>query len=273
MSFKDTRYSTIAIRRDGPVDHVVLNRPDRLNALDDLMVEELLGYFGSLYFERSVRIVVLRGAGKAFCAGLDLKADTGFAADPGIGGPANGLLRQRRISEIVIRMRRAPQPIIALVNGPACGGGFALALAADIRIAGRSARMNAAFVKIGLSGCDVGVSYLLPRLVGASVASELLLTGRFIHADRALQVGLVSEVVEDDALEETAQSFVADMLATSPLGLRLTKECLAISIDAPSLESAVAMEDRNQILCTQTQDVREALAAFREKRAPVWNDR
>ena len=129
---------------------------------------ELLDYFGSLYFERAVRIVVLSGAGRAFCAGLDLKSESGFAADPAIGGPGAGLLRQRRISEIVIRMRRAPQPIIALVQGPACGGGFAFALASDVRIAGRSARMNAAFVKLGLSGCDIGVSYMLPRLVGSS---------------------------------------------------------------------------------------------------------
>ena len=266
-------FSAIAVRRDGAVDHVVLNRPDRLNALDDIMVDELLRYFGSLYFERSVRVVVLGGAGRAFCAGLDLKSDSGFAADPSIGGPGNGLLRQRRISEIVIRMRRAPQPIIALVRGAACGGGFALALASDVRIAGRSARMNAAFVKLGLSGCDIGVSYLLPRLVGASLASELLLTGRFIDAARALKVGLVSEVVADEALEDAARPHVEEMLATSPLGLRLTKECLAMSIDAPSLEAAIAMEDRNQILCTQTEDVGEALAAFRGKRAPEWRDR
>ena len=118
----------------------------------------------------------------------------------------------------------------------------------------------------------VNSMFTLSTLVGSSVASELLLTGRFIDAGRALRVGLVSEGVADEALEDAARSYVEEMLATSPLGLRLTKECLAMSIDAPSLEAAVAMEDRNQILCTQTQDVREALAAFKEKRAPEWRD-
>jgi len=272
MSVDPGSYSALSVRREGPVDHVVLNRPERLNAPDDVMVDELLDYFGSLYFQRSTRVVILKGAGRAFCAGLDLKNESGFSVDPSLGGPAKGLLRQRRISEIVIRMRRAPQPIIALVHGPACGGGFALALASDVRIAGRSARMNAAFVKLGLSSCDIGVSHLLPRLVGACIASELLLTGRFIHSARALQVGLVSEVVDDESLDAAAAPYIEEMLATSPLGLRLTKECLTMSIDAPSLESAVAMEDRNQILCTQTQDVREAMSAFKEKRRPEWRD-
>lgn len=273
MDDMQTGYRTIEVRRKDGVDTLTLNRPDRLNALDHTMIDELLDYFGELYFKRSTRIVVLRGAGRAFCAGLDLKAADGFAVDPAMGGPANGLYLQRRISEIVMRMRRAPQPIVALVRGAASGGGFALALASDIRIAGRSARMNAAFIRIGLSACDIGVSYFLPRLVGASVAAELMLTGRFIDAERALRVGLVSEVVDDESLDDAARSYVDDMLATAPLGLRLTKECLALSIDAPSIEAAIAMEDRNQILCTQTQDVAEALAAFREKRRPVYQDR
>ena len=170
-------------------------------------------------------------------------------------------------------MRRAPQPIIAAVQGAACGGGFALALAADVRIAAASARMNAAFIRIGLSACDVGVSYFLPRIVGTSVASELMLTGRFIEADRALQTGLVSAVCPDDQLEAEAAKLVEEMLRTTPLGLRLTKECLAASIDAGSLEQAIAMEDRNQVLCAQTADFREGVRAFLEKREPSYTDR
>src|SRR5690606_16318767 len=152
-----------------------------------------------------------------------------------VNNVVSGLKTQREISKIMLNMRRCPQTIISLVQGAACGGGFALALASDIRIAGESAKMNAAFIKIGLSGCDVGVSYLLPRLVGVSVASELILTGRFIKAQRALATGLVSEVVPDDQLEQAAESYVEDLLATSPLGLRLSKECLNMNIDAPSL--------------------------------------
>jgi enoyl-CoA hydratase len=264
--------TALKVHSEKGVDWVTLDRASSLNALNDQLTDELLDYFGRLYFERSVRIVVLRGAGRAFCAGLDLKSEQGFATNTAMNGPAAGLLQQRRISEIVVRMRRAPQPIIALVHGPACGGGFALALAADIRIAGHSARMNAAFVRLGLSGCDIGVSYFLPRVVGASVSAELLMTGRFIDADRALRVGLVSEVVADENLEDCARTYVRDMLGTSPLGLRLTKECLNASIDAPSLDTAIAMEDRNQILFTQTNDVREAVASFMERRAPVFTD-
>jgi len=261
-------YETLQIRKDGAVDWVTLNRPDSLNALNRQMVDDLLDYTQSLYWDKSVRVVVLQGAGRAFCAGLDLKE-----RDNAPRSPTNGLTSQRRISEIVMRMRRAPQPFISLVKGAACGGGFALALASDIRIAGQSARMNAAFIRIGLSACDIGVSYFLPRLVGVSVASELMLTGRFINAERALRVGLVSDVVADDKLAEAAQVYLKDMLTTSPLGLRMTKECLNMSVDAGSLEAAIAMEDRNQILCARSDDFQEGIRAFLEKRPPRYEDR
>ncbi|HVP30911.1 MAG TPA: enoyl-CoA hydratase-related protein [Myxococcota bacterium] len=260
-------YTTLELRREGAVAWLTLNRPDHLNALNPTLVGELRDFFGCLPQQQDVRVVVLRGAGRAFCAGLDLRESGG-----GGGGVPEGLRMQRRISEIVMLMRRAPQPIVACVQGPACGGGFALALASDVRIAGTSARMNAAFIRIGLSACDVGVSYFLPRLVGASVASELLLTGRFLDADRALRVGLVSAVVPDAELEPEARKLVDEMLGTSPLGLRLTKECLNASLDAGSLDHVIAMEDRNQILCTQTKDFGEGVRAFLEKRRPSYGD-
>lgn len=261
-------YETLKLDQEGGIAWLTLDRPESLNAMNPRLVEELVHFFTSLYEDATTRVVVLRGAGRAFCAGLDLK-------DPAGGGPGGvtGLLRgQRRVSRLAILMRRAPQPIIACVHGPACGGGFALALASDVRIAGESARMNAAFIRIGLSACDVGVSYLLPRLVGASLASELLLTGRFIHADRALATGLVSQVVPDADLDKAARALAEEMLATSPAGLRMTKDCLSASIDASSLEDAIAMEDRNQVLCAQSKDFREGMAAFLEKRRPVYRD-
>ena len=190
----------LLIEHDDGVDRVTLNRPEHLNALDPSLIDALNGYFQGLQRNRATRVVVLKGAGKAFCAGLDLKQ--AMARRAGQQEPpdvAESLDSQRRIADIVMLMRRCPQPIIALVQGAAAGGGFALALAADIRIATKSARMNCAFIKLGLGGCDIGTSYFLPRLVGVSVASELILTGRFIHAERALAVGLVSEVVEEDA--------------------------------------------------------------------------
>ncbi|MFT4614639.1 MAG: enoyl-CoA hydratase/carnithine racemase [Bacteroidia bacterium] len=160
-----------------------------------------------------------------------------------------------------------------MIQGAACGGGFSLALASDMRIAGDSAKLNAAYIKIGLTGCDMGSSYFLPRLVGVSVASELLMTGRFIHAPRALAVNLVSEVVPDAELEQAAAPLVADLLRTSPMGLRLTKEALNMNIDAGSLEAAMALEDRHQALLSLTEDAQEAGRAFFEKREPSYSDR
>jgi enoyl-CoA hydratase/carnithine racemase len=132
--------------------------------------------------------------------------------------------------------------------------------------------MNAAFIRLGLSACDMGVSYFLPRVVGRTVASELMLTGRFINAQRALATGLVSEVVADDQLEAAAQPYIDEMLMTSPMGLRLTKEGLNLAIDAPSLEAAMAIENRNQVLCARTEDFAEGLRAFMEKRQPNYRD-
>lgn len=167
-------------------------------------------------------------------------------------------------------MRRCPQPIIACVNGAAAGGGFALALASDVRLATPDVRMNAAFIRIGLSACDIGVSYFLPRMVGSSVAAEYMLTGRFITAERAYQLGLVSRVVEPEQMQAEAQGFVDDMLHATPLGLRLTKEALNHAIDAQGLEAAIAMEDRNQILASSDGDFQEGVAAFLQKRKPNY---
>ena len=225
-------YETVAVEVRGDVHWLSLNRPQALNAITTQMVVELSDYFGRLFHDRSCRIVVMRGAGRAFCAGLDIKAHGG--------------------------------------EEPPFGGGFAFALASDIRLAGESAKMNAAFIRLGLSSCDMGVSYFLPRVVGLSVASELMMTGRFIDAHRALATGLVSEVVADDALPSLAQSYIDDMLATSPIGLRMTKEGLGLAVDAPSLEAAMAIENRNQLLCAASEDFAEGLRAFREKRRPVF---
>ena len=263
-------YQTITVEKRGQVDWLTLNRPESLNAINTPMVTELRDYFGNLAEDAETRIVVMRGAGRAFCAGLDIKdAQAGTYARPhGYGFGFQGYL-----AEVYIRMRRCPQPIISLVHGAACGGGFSFALASDIRVAGESAKMNAAFIKIGLSACDMGSSYFLPRLVGTSVASELMLTGRFIHADRALATSLVSEVVPDDQLEAAAQPYIEEMLATSPMGLRLTKEGLTMAIDTAGLQAAMAIENRNQLMCARTEDAREGMSAFVEKRAPVYRDR
>lgn len=261
-------YETIAVEKRGAADWLTLNRPDALNSINAQMVEELADYFGRLFHDAETRVVVMRGAGKAFCAGLDIKQQG--QGEQKFGG---GFGFQGWLADVYIRMRRCPQPIISLVHGAACGGGFAFALASDVRVAGESARMNAAFIRLGLSACDMGVSYFLPRAVGSSVAAELMLTGRFIHAQRALATGLVSEVVPDDQLEAAGEALVADMLLASPMGLRMTKEGLSFAIDSPSLEAAMAIENRNQVMCAGTADFREGLAAFLEKRAPRYSGR
>jgi len=255
--------------RDG-IEILTLCRPDALNTLDPAMVDELTAYFEGLHRRKTARVVILRAEGRAFCAGLDLK---GWAREDGKRGVHLSLDTQQRIARIIKLMRSCPQPVIGLGHGAACGGGFSLLLACDVRIGAPSLRMNAAYIRIGLGGADIGSSYLLPRLVGLSVASELLLTGRFIDAGRALRVGLLSEVVEEEALLDAGLALAADMLATAPMGLRMTKDALNLAIDAPSIEAAMAVEDRQQVMMTTTADHREAVAAFLEKRAPRFEDR
>lgn len=254
-------------QKDG-VLRVTMNRPEQLNALNTQLVTELREVFQALYFDRSVRVVILEGAGRAFCAGLDLKESTGNRGERKV---EQGLDRQRSIAEIYVAMRRCPQPIISIVQGSAAGGGFALALASDIRILSEDARMNAAFIRIGLTACDMGVSYFLPRMVGMSIASEYMLTGRFISAQRAMEIGLANRVVPQADLHKEADAFADDMLHATPLGLRLTKDGLNQAIDAGGLEAVMAIEDRNQILTSTDANFAEGIAAFFEKRRPNYS--
>ena len=260
-------YATINIEKDGAVDWLTLNRPDRLNTINLAMCDELQHYFASLQFNHDVRVVMLRGAGRAFCAGYDLNDAAGVSA-----GPVAGMRFQRQVSEVYLRMQRAPQAIICLAHGATTGGGLAFLLASDVRIVTPDVKMNVAMVKVGLTGCDVGISYFLPRAVGQSVAAELMMTGRFIEAPRALQLGLVSEIVAAEELENAGRAMAEDMLKTSPMGLRLTKEGLRLAIDAPSLDAAVALEDRGQILCASAGFFDEGISAFKDKRPARYPD-
>ena len=261
-------FEHLIVEKRGAADWVTLNRPEQLNTLNPQLLGELNDYFAGLERDHAVRVVVLRGAGRAFCAGLDIKASSGAT----IGRDADAMLRnQREFSGLVMRMRRCLQPVIGLLHGHAAGGGFSIALGCDVRIAAEGTKMNCAFIRIGLSGCEMGASYHLPRLVGTSVAAELLYTGRFIDAERALRVGLVSEVVPPDQLEAAGQALADDMLATAPLGLRLTKECFWAAVDGNDLPSVVAMEDRNQVLTVANGDLAQGMQAFLEKRKPDYS--
>lgn len=263
-------YKTLTLEKRGRVDWLTLNRPDRLNTITGTMMEELCDYFGGLRQNFDTRIVVMRGAGRAFCAGLDIKEYN----TPGGDRTPDGAGRSRpgnHLFDIVELMRTCPQPIVALVHGPACGGGFAFALAADIRVAGESARMNDAFVALGRSGCELGLTYFLPRIVGLGIAAEFMYTGSFIDAARAKQVGLVSNVVADDQLEVAAAAYIEPMLRTAPLGLRMTKETLNNSLKIGDLRAVIDLEERAQMLCGRGPDFDEAMKAFLEKRAPRYD--
>ena len=260
-------YACLEIETHGAVEIVSLNRPDALNALSVEMTNNLNDYFSALHNRPEIRVVVLRGNGKAFCAGLDIKEHRAPTDEEAV---VASWRTQTEIGNIYRKMRSCPQPIIALVHGAAAGGGMSLALASDVRYAAPDMRMNAAYIRIGLGGCDMASSYFLPRLVGTSLASEMILSGRFIHADRALRSGLVSEIVEQDKLLETGLALAEEMLATTPYGLRLSKQALNLNVDAPSLDHAMAIEDRQQVILGQMADFREAMTAFVEKRKPVF---
>ena len=252
-------YESFRIETRAAVDWVTLDRPEALNAMSARMIDELADYFGRLGNDRATRVVVLQGAGPAFCAGLDLREMTDLITR--LDMPAR-LAFQQRLSSIFVAMRRCPQPVVCLLHGAASGGGFALAVGSDIRYCTPDARMNAAFIKVGLSGCDVGMSYRLPRLVGASVASELLLTGAFLDAQRALALGFVSGVVARDELAATGERVVQQLLQADPVGLALTKQGLEVGLAAPSLEAAIANEDRQQTLLSGEESFRARMRAF-----------
>jgi enoyl-CoA hydratase len=263
------------VERSEPQPGVVLltlNRPEKLNAMTAELVEQLHRHLDELAVDHSARVVVLTGAGRGFCAGLDLG---GYGATPhteGLGRTQAGLATQRHIASLIPHLRSLPQPVIAAVNGPAAGGGFALVLGSDIRIAARSARFNAAFIRIGLSACDIGTSWLLPRLVGASRAQELMLTGRVFDAEEAYRIGLVVDLVDDDALLATAVAKAEQVMANSPFGVALTKEGMWSALEIPGMQAAIDLENRQQIMASATADHREAMAAFLERRPPDYRN-
>lgn len=250
-------FETLRVQRDDDgVAIVTLDRPDHLNAISARMFDELHGLCDLLEADDGIRAVVLTGAGRGFCAGLDLAEAAGIPAMT----PQGMLRAQERGAETIVRLRHVPTPVVAAVNGPAAGGGLALALAADVRIASPAARFGVAFVRLGLSACDVGVSWLLPRVVGLGHASELMLTGRVVDAREAERIGLVNRI-EDDVVG-AARTVGAEIARNSPFGVKLTKQGLQLAVDAPSMHAAVALENRNQALASRTRDMQRAVRAF-----------
>lgn len=265
MSAPDLEHIEIRDSGDG-VALAILSRPDKMNALTFGMFDEILELARWLDRDDGVRALVLTGQGRGFCAGLDL-ADARTLPDL---SPLSMLEQQEGWAAGVTSIARAAKPVIAAVNGAAAGAGLSLALAADIRICTPGAKFNAAFVRIGLSGGDCGSSWLLPRIIGYGRASDMLLTGRFVGAEEAERIGLVSLVVGEDELLEEARLLGHQIAANSPFGVRLTKSVLRQNVDAPSLDAALEVENRNQVLATRSPDMIEALTAFLEKRSPQF---
>jgi enoyl-CoA hydratase len=244
-----------------------LNRPERLNALTRETVQAFNNALDQIALNPAVRVVIITGAGRGFCAGQDLRA-AAARNRAGASGVTEKLFWQEQFAGMVRRIRDLPIPVIAAVNGAAAGAGCALALGADIRIAAASAKFLIASIKIGLSAGETGISYNLPRLIGASRAFEIMLTGRPINAEEAERIGLVSRLVEDTALMDEAMATARAILANSPFAVSETKRLMWKNLDAPGLNEALALENRAQILATMTEDYKEATIAFTEKRPP-----
>ncbi len=271
MTLSLPEFSTIGV--DEPEDGVAvitLNRPDRLNAMTSTMISELETVVAAVDLDPSLRAVIVTGAGRGFSAGLDLQ-DQGVA--PGaedVRPTVRGFMWQDHLATLHEKIHRSRKPWIAAVNGPAVGGGFALSLACDIRFASESATFGAVFLKIGVSNCDMGTSYFLPRLVGASRAAELMLTARIFDAEEAGAIGLVLDVVADSEVVDRAIETARLIKQNAPFATWMTKETMWQTIDAPSLRHALDIENRTQIMCSASGDTQEARAAFAEKRPPNW---
>ncbi|GAA0248469.1 enoyl-CoA hydratase-related protein [Actinomadura nitritigenes] len=266
--------SEIVVSRPRPgVTRVEMNRPERLNAMTSGMVEGLHGALAEAAADPECRVVVLTGAGRGFCAGLDLGGYGEPEGVDGAGAVQRGLATQRHIAGLVQRIRRLPQPVVAEVNGAAAGGGLALVLASDLRIASTSAVFAVSFMRVGFSACDIGTSWMLPRLVGAGRAHELMMTARRFDAEEALRIGMLADAVAPDELSGRVDGAVDDLLSMPPLSLSLTKQAMWLSLEIPSFDAAVELENRQQVLTMMTADQTEAMAAYVEKRAPDYGNR
>jgi enoyl-CoA hydratase len=264
--------STVEIDRSrGEIAVVSLNRPERMNALNVELVTDLRHAIQELSRDRTSRVVVLRGNGRGFCAGADLKGDTTRVAGTEQMGELGYIYKmQENLAETMIALHECDKPIVAAVHGAAVGGGLAIALASDVRLAAPATRFGAVFIRVGLSACDVGVSYFLPRIVGAGRAAELMLTGRHFDAAEADRIGMLHAVVPEEKLLDAALDKAREIAANSEYGVWMTKRGLWTNLDAPSLRHAIELENRQQVLGTFTGNMIEAMHAFQEKRAPRW---
>lgn len=254
---------------------IKLNNPEKLNALNPNMLRALLATLDELDANKTCRAIILTGEGRGFCAGADLS----FVGSGSSDGEESGTVQRRMTAmkvlwtKILPRMRSMRPVIIAAVNGPAAGGGLVLSLGADIRYAAPEATFHDAFIKIGASGCELGLSWILPRLIGAAAAWEMMLTGRIVNAEEAKSIGLVFDVVDQEELLDTAIAKAVEIKQNTPFGVWMTREVMWSSLECPSLQAAIDLETRTQMLALETADQREQLQAFMEKRDPEYGNR
>lgn len=265
--------SFVTVNRDhANIAVVTMNRPERLNALSPTMAAGLTEAIGRLGRDRDARAIVLAGEGRGFCSGYDLGGDDDTAPDTEGRGPVGRFYRvQQQLSDLVTLIHECEKPVVAAVQGAAVGGGLAVALACDLRVAAPDARFGSVFVKVGLSSCDMGVSYFLPRIVGATRAAELMLTGRLFDAAEAERIGMVNALSQPGCHVAAAVQLAEQIAQHSEYSVWMTKSGMWSNIDAPSFRHAVELENRTQALGTFTGNLDEYSAAFREKRAPTWH--
>jgi enoyl-CoA hydratase len=251
---------------------VTLNDPGHYNALSPALIDGLGEVFASIRHDHSVRAVILEGAGRGFCAGADMSG-TGGVPDRSRGRGPVGFVQemQEHLMDVVLAIHEAPQPVIAAMHGAVVGGGLALALTCDMRVASEDAFFASHFIRVGLSSCDLGTSYWLPRICGPTIAAELMLTGRRFSASEAMDYGLLNRVTTREDLVPAAMDLASQILENSEYGVRMTKVGMWANLDASSLRNAMELENRTQVLGTFTGNMTEAGKAFREKRPPVWN--
>lgn len=248
-----------------------LDDPDRYNALTTAMVAELRAVFADLRDDRTVRAVVLAGRGRGFCAGANMTGDDTTPPEAQDRGPVGAIhFIQDNLAQLMLAIHELPQPVIAAVHGAAVGGGLAISLAADLRVASDDAVFGSQFIRVGLSSCDVGTSYWLPRVVGPTIAAELMLTGRRFSADEAMRFGMLNRVVPRDGLLEAVTELAGLITDNSEYGVYMTKLGMWANLDAPSLRHAMELENRTQVLGTFTGNMTEAGRAFVEKRDAMW---
>ena len=260
-------------RPEPGIARITLCRPDRMNTADHDLVTRFRAALDEIEADLAIRVVIVTGQGRAFCAGLNL---AGYGDDELVaqqGALPRTMARQKEIASLVARIRGLRVPVVTAVNGAVAGVGLSIVCAADIRYAVPDANFAVGYIRAGFSACDMGLSWLLPRIIGAARAQELMLTGRRFTSAEALDAGLLADVVPAERLLDRALETARQFMRNAPISVEFTKEGLWKALEIPSFEAAVEFENRQQVYTAMTDDRQEATASFLEKREPHYSRR